>query len=52
MLLRSLLPSAKVLPTIIEVYHRSKPRFHRGEELVYMLKSPVRINVAGRDFIL
>lgn len=52
MLLNSRLTSGKLLPTLIEIHHASKPRSHPGEEFVYVLQGSVKVTVSETDYML
>ena len=46
MLLQSRLETGKLLPTLIEVHHPTRPRSHPGEEFIYVLKGTARVTVS------
>ncbi|MBS1724861.1 MAG: helix-turn-helix transcriptional regulator [Armatimonadetes bacterium] len=52
MLLQSRLATGKMLPTLIELHHPTKPRSHPGEEFVFVLRGPVCVTVSGTSYVL
>jgi transcriptional regulator with XRE-family HTH domain len=52
LLLKSRLSQGKLLPTVLELYHKSESRSHPGEEFVYVLKGAARITIGDREYVL
>lgn len=50
--LASRLPTGRIFPSLLELHAASEPRTHPGEELVFVLRGRVRMEVGGVEYLL